>query len=154
MPKSLIKLLSLLLILSLSSLWKVEAQDSKSISDLERINAGLDNTAVVVRRSFLFSEKNSPLLKYNPISLILGSALYTYQNLISQQLSADCLYHPSCSEFGKQALEHYGFFKGIMLAADRVNRCNQLSGLDVHPLNINEHTHKADDPVELYKWSD
>ncbi len=45
-----------------------------------------------------------------------------------------CRFHPSCSEYGKQALKKYGFFKGFFKALYRVLRCNPWSdgGVD-HP---------------------
>lgn len=35
-----------------------------------------------------------------------------------------CPYYPSCSEYGYQAIEKYGIFKGGLKALLRVVRCN------------------------------
>lgn len=38
-----------------------------------------------------------------------------------------CRFHPTCSEYGYQAIEKYGIIKGGMMALWRVLRCNPLS---------------------------
>lgn len=38
-----------------------------------------------------------------------------------------CKYHPTCSEYGYQAIEKYGVFKGALLAGWRILRCNPWS---------------------------
>ena len=35
-----------------------------------------------------------------------------------------CKFHPSCSQYGIDALNKYGFFKGIPKVFSRVGRCN------------------------------
>lgn len=35
-----------------------------------------------------------------------------------------CDYYPSCSQYTKEAIEKYGFFKGWLLGCDRLMRCN------------------------------
>lgn len=128
----------------------LRAQEMDVPADLALISERSSQISVHDHRAFLFHDSKSILKKYNPLTLIAGSLLYTYQNLISQQLSASCLYHPSCSAFGKEAIEKYGFIKGFFLAADRVNRCNRISGMDIHPLRVDPHLHRASDPVEAY----
>ena len=46
-----------------------------------------------------------------------------------------CKFHPSCSEYGYQAIERHGIVRGSILAARRVLRCNPWSqaGLDPVP---------------------
>lgn len=102
-------------------------------------------------REYIFKDKKNKFVKYNPLSLTLGGMLYIYQNAISQQFSSNCLYHPSCSEFSKQSIAEYGFFKGIFLSTDRLTRCNKIAALDIHPLTKNEKTGKSEDPISLYK---
>ena len=43
-----------------------------------------------------------------------------------------CKYHPTCSEYSKQAFQKYGFLKGSCLAVWRILRCNPWSrgGMD------------------------
>ncbi len=47
-----------------------------------------------------------------------------YQKVISPILPPHCRFHPTCSEYGYQAINKYGIFKGIWLAAIRVGKCH------------------------------
>jgi len=38
-----------------------------------------------------------------------------------------CKYIPTCSEYAVQAIQKYGVFKGILLAAWRILRCNPFA---------------------------
>ena len=38
-----------------------------------------------------------------------------------------CRFHPTCSEYGYQAIEKYGIIKGGLMAFWRILRCNPLS---------------------------
>jgi uncharacterized protein len=50
-----------------------------------------------------------------------------YQRTLSRVLPPSCRFYPSCSEYGVQALQKYGVFKGGWLTVKRVARC--------HPFN-------------------
>lgn len=50
-----------------------------------------------------------------------------YQKTISRVLPPSCRFTPSCSVYGYQAIEKYGFLKGGWMAAKRIARC--------HPFN-------------------
>lgn len=43
-----------------------------------------------------------------------------------------CRFHPSCSEYGYQAIEKYGLIKGGWMAGVRILKCNPFSagGID------------------------
>ncbi|MGE5423285.1 MAG: membrane protein insertion efficiency factor YidD [Ignavibacteriales bacterium] len=47
----------------------------------------------------------------------------TYQ-ILSQNTLPSCRYMPTCSTYAIQALEKYGFFKGLWLALCRIARCH------------------------------
>ena len=49
-----------------------------------------------------------------------------YRLLISPLLGKNCIYTPSCSEYGIIALRKHGIFKGSFLTAKRILRCNSL----------------------------
>ncbi|MFA4871716.1 MAG: membrane protein insertion efficiency factor YidD [Patescibacteria group bacterium] len=38
-----------------------------------------------------------------------------------------CRFHPSCSEYGYQAIEKYGIIRGGLKALGRIFRCNPFS---------------------------
>ena len=45
-----------------------------------------------------------------------------------------CKFHPTCSEYTKEAIEKYGCFKGIFLGIKRILRCNPFSKGGYDPL--------------------
>lgn len=61
-----------------------------------------------------------------------------YQKVISPFLKlvgVNCKYYPSCSEYMKQAISKYGFFKGFYLGIKRILRCNPFSKGGYDPLD-------------------
>lgn len=50
-----------------------------------------------------------------------------YQKYISGLKSTKCPYIPTCSQYGLEAIEKYGAFRGSLLAAWRILRCNPFS---------------------------
>ena len=50
-----------------------------------------------------------------------------YQNTISRALPPSCRFTPSCSVYGYQAIEKYGFLKGGWMAIKRIGRCNPFN---------------------------
>lgn len=60
-----------------------------------------------------------------------------YQKRISPIISSlgyHCKYYPSCSEYMKQAVNKYGFFKGSFLGIIRLLKCNPFSKGGYDPL--------------------
>lgn len=45
-----------------------------------------------------------------------------------------CKYYPTCSEYMMQAIEKYGFLKGIFIGLKRLLRCNPFSKGGYDPL--------------------
>lgn len=49
----------------------------------------------------------------------------TYQTTLSPRFSGGaCRYTPTCSQYAIEAIEVHGIFKGSLLAARRILRCN------------------------------
>jgi len=61
-------------------------------------------------------------MKYLALGLIR-----LYQRLLSPLLPSSCRFVPSCSQYGFEAIAHFGIVKGGWLASMRVLRC--------HPFN-------------------
>ena len=61
----------------------------------------------------------------NPFYWVFSGLLTGYQQVISPQLSATCVYEVSCSRFSRIAIKKYGIIKGIALTADRLSRCTK-----------------------------
>jgi uncharacterized protein len=57
-----------------------------------------------------------------------------YQKLISPILPNACRYTPTCSEYGVQAIQKYGPFKGGWMAIKRISRCHPWGGHGYDPL--------------------
>jgi hypothetical protein len=64
-------------------------------------------------------------------SLALG-LLRVYKRWISPAFPPSCRYVPTCSEYAMEAVERYGAWRGLAMAAWRVLRCHPLAkgGLD------------------------
>jgi hypothetical protein len=69
------------------------------------------------------------------IKKILIYLIKFYQRNISPYKGTKCPYFPSCSAYGLEAVEKHGPFKGSVLAAWRIVRCNPFSkgGFDPVP---------------------
>ena len=62
-----------------------------------------------------------------------------YQNIPGSWHNS-CRFYPSCSNYAKEAIEKYGFFKGWFLSIKRIMRCNPFcdSGYDPVPCNLSK----------------
>ena len=69
-----------------------------------------------------------------PRKAVLG-LLWLYKRGISPLLPAACRYHPTCSEYCREAVERYGIAKGLWLGLKRVFRCHPFGkgGMDPVP---------------------
>jgi uncharacterized protein len=47
-----------------------------------------------------------------------------YQWTLSPLLGPKCRFHPSCSQYGLEALERFGLLRGGWLALRRIGRCH------------------------------
>jgi len=101
--------------------------------------------------SFLLSDHPSAIVRYNPLSLVLGGMLWTYQKIISPQFSANCLYSPSCSAYSKQLISDFGILTGIVLTADRLSRCNRLALMDFKTWEVDYQSGKIIEATMYYR---
>ena len=51
-----------------------------------------------------------------------------YKGVLSPMLPARCRYTPTCSEYGLQAIQKYGPFKGGWLTLKRIGSCHPWGG--------------------------
>ena len=67
-----------------------------------------------------------------------------YRKYISPAIAPRCRYYPSCSTYAVEAIEVHGVFKGLVLSAWRILRCNPYSrgGVD-HALLKQRHQQQA-----------
>ena len=57
---------------------------------------------------------------------ILIKLIKLYKFLISPLIGHSCRYLPTCSEYSIEALEKYGFLKGIFLSLKRILSCHPI----------------------------
>jgi len=59
-----------------------------------------------------------------------------YQICISPFIGgrAACRFIPTCSEYTKQAIEKYGFFRGTFMGIRRISRCRPGGGCGYDPV--------------------
>jgi uncharacterized protein len=55
---------------------------------------------------------------------ILLAVITAYQYLIRPLLGANCRFHPSCSEYAREAIARHGAARGVVLAVRRLSRCH------------------------------
>ena len=79
-----------------------------------------ERTRKYPRRFVWFTDDKG--MKYLALGLIR-----LYQRLLSPLLLSSCRFVPSCSQYGFEAIAHFGIVKGGWLASTRVLRC--------HPFN-------------------
>ena len=68
-----------------------------------------------------------------------------YRYAVSPMLGPSCRFHPSCSEYAKEAITKHGLVHGLFLAIKRVLRCNPFSkgGYDPVPKFVINSKHKT-----------
>lgn len=47
-----------------------------------------------------------------------------YQKFISPMTPPSCRFEPTCSHYGYEAIQKYGFFRGGWMAVKRIGRCH------------------------------
>ncbi len=139
MPKHLSKILLLVFGLLIDNALKAQSLDT----DLQLLDKK-------EQAEHTLASSSSRKKGFHPISFVLNGTLTFYQKVISPQFSANCLYELSCSRFSREAIRMYGPLKGIALSADRLARCNRISGTTINPFRVNEQGKVIDSP-QMYK---
>ncbi|SRR6185437_12367620 len=77
-----------------------------------------------------------PSLAAHPhVTRVLLFMIAVYKRLLSPLLGARCRFHPTCSSYARIAIARFGPWRGSILAAWRILRCQPLceGGLDLVP---------------------
>lgn len=129
---------TIILFISLLSSWfTLSAQSNYQL--IASYHAATSDTAVHIRKSYTsLTSSSKKAAKFNPVTIVFSSLMYVYQNVLSSQINAGCLYHPSCSEFSKRSIKRFGFLRGVLLTADRMQRCNRISALEYKDKDFNK----------------
>ncbi|MDE0401634.1 MAG: membrane protein insertion efficiency factor YidD [Candidatus Poribacteria bacterium] len=96
--------------------------------------------------------KPQEVVRFNPqetseLKLAATGLIRLYQKFISSQDGPSCQFLPSCSRFGMACIQEYGFVRGVLLATDRLLRCNGSQSKHYHRDGV---TDKYIDPVSDY----
>ncbi len=58
------------------------------------------------------------------VKIVFLGAIDFYLGILSPARNSRCGFYPSCSTFGRQAINQYGVIRGVMMTGDRLTRCN------------------------------
>ena len=72
--------------------------------------------------------------RFRPLTKLLIGLIRLYQITLSPWLGGACRYTPTCSNYGIEALQKYGAFKGSWLTIKRVVSCNPWGGSGYDPV--------------------
>jgi len=63
---------------------------------------------------------------------LILALIAAYQRWISPLLPPSCRFHPTCSEYTRQAVDRYGAARGLWMGLKRLARCQPFcaGGLD------------------------
>lgn len=96
---------------------------------LDRVQSASESARLRFSRS---SQRSSTYLQ-----AVLTAILRGYKRIISPLLPSACRFHPTCSEYMREAIEIYGPVSGIWLGLKRLGRCHPFheGGFDpvLHP---------------------
>ena len=74
------------------------------------------------KRRILNLKDKGIVSKLNPLTYISAGLLFIYQQTLSEQIQAECLYQTSCSNYTKFQIEKNGF-RGFLLGFHQLNNC-------------------------------
>ena len=69
--------------------------------------------------------------------IIVKAFLSYYKNFINPLLPDTCIYTPSCSAYMGQAIQKYGYFRGVPRGLWRILRCNPWAKGGYDPVKDN-----------------
>ena len=55
---------------------------------------------------------------------LVAASLRFYKRWISPMLPSACRFHPTCSEYMREAVERYGVIRGVAMGVRRLLRCH------------------------------
>lgn len=60
--------------------------------------------------------------------------VHFYQAVLGQFFGGHCRFHPTCSNYAIEALQHHGALRGSWLTLKRILRCHPLGGAGYDPV--------------------
>ena len=71
--------------------------------------------------------------------IVALTSIRLYKKVISPYLGAQCNFSPTCSEFGFQAIQKFGFLKATVMTADRLSRDHGFIRFEDYPQDESGH---------------
>jgi uncharacterized protein len=111
-----------------------------------------DDLKFILRNNPVGKPLESPKTTSGPqtkseFAIVLTGAIRVYQKFVSTQDMNVCNFKPSCSHFANDALAKYGVFYGLLMASDRLQRCN---GSNTGYSHKRDDSGKLIDPIDKY----
>lgn len=110
----------LFMILATLPILHLSAQDKSGFRE-SYVDHLFQSDAKPKKREFL--RPTTTFQKINPLFYFGSGALFFYQNVISEQLQANCQYEISCSEIARLSIRKFGTIKGVFIGIDQLNSC-------------------------------
>ncbi len=85
-------------------------------------------------------------------NIFLAPFMFAYQKTLAPQISASCLYHPSCSEFSKELFQNFGILKAFLSTTDRLMRCDRISATDIRHQQVDPSSGKKNESSDYYRF--
>ncbi len=76
------------------------------------------------------------------VKYVLIGIIFLYQRLISPFLGDHCRFYPTCSEYFRQALIKWGFWKGSWMGMVRICKCHPFHSGGYDPVTNNKYSLK------------
>jgi len=88
---------------------------------------------------------------YNPLTLTANLLLDGYKKFISPLQGENvCQFSPTCSRYAREAINQQGFFLGLVMTADRLERCNPFAPIYAFDFYSGAKEGKVFDPPERH----
>ncbi|MBM3792960.1 MAG: membrane protein insertion efficiency factor YidD [Acidobacteria bacterium] len=65
-----------------------------------------------------------------------------YKHLVSPFLPSACRFHPTCSDYMREAVERHGALRGVWLGLARLAKCQPLCTGGIDPVPPSPHHHQ------------
>ena len=79
-------------------------------------------------------DQDQPSPAMSPAALLVSLPIRAYRLVLSPWVGMHCRFHPTCSAYALEALAKHGAFRGSLLAARRIARCNPWGGAGLDPV--------------------
>lgn len=74
-----------------------------------------------------------------------------YQMLISPYMAPSCRFTPTCSQYAIEAVQRFGFFKGLRLAIRRITSCHPWHEGGYDPVPPHKSSRLSDNHSSIHK---